>query len=172
MLETKLKIKIFGEAVLRKKAKPVALVTDEHRRILSQMAKAMYDDSGIGLAAPQVGISRQLIVVDIGEGLYKLVNPKILKKQGIQAISEGCLSLPGVCIKVKRAKQVWVQAQDENNRLIEIEAKDLFACVLQHEIDHLKGKLIVDYASILERLRIQKKIAVLKTKVKSSELQL
>ncbi|MDD5129910.1 MAG: peptide deformylase [Candidatus Omnitrophica bacterium] len=168
----KSKIKIFGEPVLRKKAKPVNQITDEHRRILSQMAKAMYDDSGIGLAAPQIGLSEQLIVVDIGEGLYKLVNPKIIKSQGKQSISEGCLSVPGVCVKVKRAKQVWVQAQDENSRFIEIEAKDLFACVLQHEIDHLKGKLIIDYASLLEKLRIKKRLADLKTKVKVVKLQL
>ena len=169
---TKLKIKVFGDSVLRKIAKPVRRVTDEHRQILSQMAKAMYDDSGIGLAAPQVGQSVQLIVVDIGEGLYKLVNPKIVKKQGRQSISEGCLSVPGICIKVKRAKQVWVQAQDEDGQLIEIEAKNLFACVLQHEIDHLKGKLIIDYASFLEKLRIKRKLAVLKTKVKAFQLQL
>ena len=136
------------------------------------MAKAMYDDSGIGLAAPQVGISAQLIVVDIGEGLYKLVNPKIVKSQGRQSISEGCLSVPGVCIKVKRAKQVWVQAQDENSLFIEIQAQDLFACVLQHEIDHLKGKLIVDYASLIEKLRIKRKLTVLRTEVKACKLQL
>jgi peptide deformylase len=172
MAEEKLKIKVFGDADLRKKAKPVVRVTDEHRRVLSQMAKAMYDDSGIGLAAPQVGISAQLIVVDIGEGLYKLINPKIVKSQGRQSISEGCLSVPGVCIKVKRAKQVLVQAQDETGRSLEIEAKDLFACVLQHEIDHLKGKLIIDYASLLEKLRIKRKLAALKTETKTVKLQL
>jgi peptide deformylase len=170
MPETKLKIKVFGDSVLRKMAKPVGRITDEHRRLLSQMARTMYDDSGIGLAAPQVGQSVQLIVVDVGEGLYKLVNPKIIKRRGKQSISEGCLSVPGVCIKVKRAKQVWVQAQDESSRLIEIEAKDLFACVLQHEIDHLKGKLIIDYASFLEKLRIKRKLAILRTKVKACKL--
>lgn len=169
---TELKIRVFGDAVLRKKAKPVARITDEHRKVLSQMAKVMYDDSGIGLAAPQVGQSMQLIVVDIGEGLYKLVNPKIIKRQGQQSISEGCLSVPGVCIKIKRAKQVWVQAQDEDSRCLEIQARDLFACVLQHEIDHLQGKLIIDYASFLEKLRITRKLAVLKTKIKTCKLQL
>jgi len=172
MAETKLKIKVFGAPILRKKAKPVAKVTDEHRQIFSQMAKSMYEDSGIGLAAPQVGLSVQLIVVDIGEGLYKLVNPRIIKKQGKQSISEGCLSVPGVCVKVKRAKQVWVEALDENGRSIDIQAKDLFACVLQHEIDHLKGKLIVDYASFMQKLRIKKKLAGLKSKAKEAKLQL
>jgi len=164
MSEIKLKIKIFGAPVLRAKAKPVKRITDQHRDILSQMSMAMYDRAGIGLAAPQVGISEQLIVVDIGDGLYKLINPKIVKKTGKQAISEGCLSVPGVCIKVKRAKQVWVEARDENNQQVKIQAKDLLACVLQHEMDHLKGKLIVDYASFVDKLRIQKKLKVLKTK--------
>jgi len=172
MLETKLKIKVYGDSILRKKAKPVSRVTDEHRQILSQMAKTMYDDSGIGLAAPQVGLSEQLIVVDIGEGLYKLINPVILKRQGKQSISEGCLSVPGVSVKVKRAKQVWVQAFDEQGHEIELEAKDLFACVLQHEIDHLKGKMIVDYAPFLQKLRIKRKLALLRKKAKAFKLVL
>lgn len=172
MPETKLKIKVFGDPALRKKAKPIQRITDGHKEILSQMAKVMYAGEGIGLAAPQVGISQQLIVVDIGDGLYKLINPKIVKRQGKQAIQEGCLSVPGICIKVKRSKQIWVQAKDEDNNLIVIEAKDLFACVLQHEIDHLKGKLIIDYASFLEKIRIKKKLTDLKTAVKPCKLQL
>jgi len=170
MPETKLKVNIFGDPVLRKKAKPVQEVTAEHRKILNLMAESMYEHSGIGLAAPQVGISAQLIVVDIGEGICKLVNPKIVKRQGRQAIQEGCLSVPGASVKVKRAKQVWVEALDENNCALKIEAKDLFACVLQHEIDHLEGKLIVDYASLLEKLRIKRKIAALKKDAKTRKL--
>ena len=161
MPETTLKIKVFGDPVLRKKANPVNRITTEHREILSQMAQSMYEGSGIGLAAPQIGISAQLIVVDIGEGLYKLINPKIMRRQGSQTISEGCLSVPGVCIKVKRSKEVWIEARDENNHLVKIAARNLFACVLQHEIDHLKGKLIVDYASFLEKLRIKRKLRIL-----------
>lgn len=172
MSETKLKIRIFGDPVLRIKAKPVSRVIPEHREILSQMASAMYEGEGIGLAASQVGISEQLIVVDIGEGLYKLINPKIIKKQGTQTISEGCLSVPGICIKVKRAKYIWVEAQDENDQLLNFKAGDLFACVIQHEIDHLKGKLIIDYASLLEKLRLKKKLKALKSKDKVCKLQL
>ena len=172
MGQKELEIKIFGEPVLRKKANPVVKVTDQHRQILSQMAKAMYGDSGIGLAAPQVGLSDQLIVADIGEGLYKLVNPKVIKKQGSQAIQEGCLSVPGICIKVKRARQVWVEALDENSCPVKLAAKDLFACVLQHEIDHLKGKLIIDYASLLEKMRIKRKLTALKENNKTCKLRL
>jgi peptide deformylase len=172
MPETRLKVNLFGDAVLRKKAKPLQQVTAEHRKILSLMAESMYEHSGIGLAAPQVGISARLIVLDIGEGLYKLINPKIVKRQGSQSIEEGCLSVPGVCIKVRRAKQVWVEALDENNCAVKIEAKDLFACVLQHEIDHLEGRLIIDYASFLERLKIKRKLAALKTGLNTCKLQL
>lgn len=143
---------------MRKKAKSVNRVTSEQREALSQMAGVMYEGAGIGLAAVQIGINAQLIVIDIGDGLYKLINPRIVKKQGAQAMSEGCLSLPGICVKVKRAKYVWVEAKDENNQLVNIQAKDLFACVLQHEIDHLKGKLIIDYLSFLEKLRIRRKL--------------
>lgn len=170
MPETRLKINIYGDSVLRKKAKPVKEISAEHRKTLSLMAESMYEHSGIGLAAPQVGMSVQLIVVDIGEGLYKLVNPKIVKRQGSQAIQEGCLSVPGACVKVKRSKQVWIEALDENSRLVRIEAKDLFACVLQHEIDHLEGKLIVDYASFLQKLKIKRKLKALKRDAKTRKL--
>ncbi|MCK9430822.1 MAG: peptide deformylase [Candidatus Omnitrophica bacterium] len=170
MPETKLKINIFGDSVLRKKAKPVKEVTAEHQKVLSLMSQSMYEHSGIGLAAPQIGMSVRLIVVDIGEGLYKLVNPKIVKRQGSQAIQEGCLSVPGASVKVKRSRQVWVEALDENNRPLKLEAKDLFACVLQHEIDHLEGKLIVDYASFLQKLKIRKKMRELKKEFKTRKL--
>jgi peptide deformylase len=172
MPETRLKVRILGDPVLRKKAKPAKEVTAEHRRILNLMAESMYSSSGIGLAAPQVGISTRLIVADIGEGLYKLVNPKIVKRQGYQAIQEGCLSVPGICIKVRRSKQVWVEALDENNRPLKIEATDLFACVLQHEIDHLEGRLIIDYTSFLKKLKIKRKLAALKKNAKAAKLQL
>lgn len=172
MPETKLEIKVFGDPVLRKKAKSVKKVTSEHRKILSLMAQSMYEGGGIGLAAPQVGISSQLIVADIGQGLYKLVNPRIVKSRGSQAIQEGCLSVPGVCIKVKRAKQAWVEALDENANPVKLEAKDLFACVLQHEIDHLKGKLIIDYASLLEKLHIKRRLSALKVGNKTCKLKL
>lgn len=162
MQETALKIRVFGDPALRKKAKLVHDITQGHRDTLSQMARLMYEASGIGLAAPQVGILESMIVVDIGSGLYKLINPKIIKKKGSQSIEEGCLSVPGVCIKVKRAKEITVEALDESGKAVSIDAQDLFACVLQHEIDHLKGKLIVDYASFFDKLKIKNKLEKLK----------
>ncbi|MFA5089778.1 MAG: peptide deformylase [Candidatus Omnitrophota bacterium] len=167
MQETRLKIKLFGNPALRKKSKPVKEITQEHRDILAQMARLLYADSGsIGLAAPQVGINKAMVIVDIGTGLYKLINPRIIRKEGQQVNNEGCLSLPGICIKVRRAKKVTVRAQDENGTVITIDAEDLLACVFQHEIDHLRGRLIVDYASLLEKVKIRKKLEGLKRKDK------
>jgi peptide deformylase len=158
MEKTVLKIKLYSDPVLRKKAYLVKEITSEQRDILSKMAQLMYENSGIGLAAPQVGINASMIVVDISTGLYKLINPKIIKREGSQAIEEGCLSVPGVCIKVKRAKKILVQAQDEFAKPVTIEAEGLLASVFQHEIDHLRGRLIVDYASFFQRLKIRKKL--------------
>lgn len=143
--ETELKIKALGEAVLRKKAKPVLRVTDEHRKLLSRMAQIMYAAKGIGLAANQIGISESLAVIDSGTGLYKVINPKIIKKEGGQVMEEGCLSIPGVTVKVKRALKVTVEAWDENGKPVTIKAENLLACIFQHEIDHLNGKLIIDH---------------------------
>ena len=170
MKETGLKIRVFGDPVLRKKAALVRHVSETHRQILSAMAQAMYESQGIGLAAPQVGVSECMIVVDIGSGLYKVINPKITEKKSSQSLEEGCLSVPGVCIKVKRAKKIKVEGLDEEGKPIKIEAEDLLACVFQHEIDHLKGKLIVDYASFLEKLKIKNRLKKLELKVKDEKL--
>jgi len=165
-----LKIKLFGSAVLKKKSRPVKEVTPYHREMLKEMARLMYAQSGVGLAAPQVGINETMIVVDIGNNLYKLINPKIIKKEGSQALEEGCLSIPGVCIKVKRARKIKLKAQDEDAKPVYLEAQDLFACVLQHEIDHLQGKLIVDYASFFDKLKIRRKLEALQDKAKDEDL--
>jgi peptide deformylase len=155
MEKTALRIRKYGDPVLRKKAAVVRGVTGQHRDILSQMAHLMYEGEGVGLAAPQAGVSQMLIVVDIGSGLYKLVNPRITRSSGRQVNQEGCLSVPGICIKIKRALRVKVKALDESGQPVEIDAEGLLACVLQHEIDHLKGKLIVDYASFLEKIKMR-----------------
>ncbi|MBI5145346.1 MAG: peptide deformylase [Candidatus Omnitrophica bacterium] len=156
MAETGLSIRLFGDPSLRKKADSVKEITSEHLQVLSQMAQLMYDKSGVGLAAPQVGINQAMLVADAGSGLYKLINPQIVRKKGSQRSEEGCLSIPGVCLKIKRAKKIILQAQDEEARPVEIEAEGLLASVFQHELDHLKGRLIVDYASLFEKIRIKR----------------
>lgn len=181
MHETRLKISVFGDPVLRKKAKAVKRITASHSQILSQMAQLMYDSAGVGLAAPQVGISQAMIVVDAGSGLYKLINPRIVQRRDSQVLEEGCLSVPGICLKIKRAKNITLKAQDENGKVLKIEAQDLLACVFQHEIDHLRGRLIVDYASIAEKFKIKRRLTALQkktnedlseSKTKSGQLQL
>lgn len=162
MNETELKIRKFGDKVLSAKVKPIKEVTDYHRKVLSRMARIMYETKGIGLAANQIGIDQAMIVVDIGEGLYKLINPRIVKSKGRQAMEEGCLSVPGVGINVKRAKKVTLKALDENGNSVVIDAEGLLACVFQHELDHLNGKLIVNHANLLDKIKMKKKLNSLK----------
>ncbi len=170
MKKTELKIEVFGSSALRKKAKPVKRITQEHRDVLSSMARLMYESSGIGLAAAQVGLEESMMVVDIGTGLYKLINPVVVRKEGTQVLEEGCLSVPGVCIKVKRANKVWIKALNENSEPQEFEAEGLLACVFQHEIDHLKGKLIVDYASFFDKFKMADKLKELKKRSEDEKL--
>jgi peptide deformylase len=165
-----LRIRVYGDPVLRQKAEQVKVVTDRHRKILSKMAQLMYDGEGIGLAAPQAGIKESMIVVDIGKGgLYKLINPRVVKVRGAQKNQEGCLSVPGVCIKIKRANKITVKAMDNEGKPLTIEAEGLLACVFQHEIDHLKGKLIIDYASFIEKIKMKSVLESLKAKARENE---
>jgi peptide deformylase len=170
MQKTALRIRKFGDPLLRRKSVPVKEVTPGHRDILSAMARLMYEGEGIGLAAAQVGVGEAMIVVDIGNCLYKVINPKIVRSLGAQSNLEGCLSVPGICIKVKRARKVKVSGLDESGQPLNIEAEGLLACVFQHEIDHLKGRLIVDYASFLEKIKIAKTLKKLKKKAENENL--
>lgn len=141
-----------GDPILRKTARPVDQVTDRTRKILNDMADTMYHAQGVGLAAPQVGISKRLIVVDVGDGLLQLVNPVISAKDGIQEGPEGCLSVPGLNGVVVRANHVVVTAQNEYGEPVTIDAEGFKARALQHEIDHLEGILYTDKASSVERV--------------------
>ncbi|MFH1621986.1 MAG: peptide deformylase [Candidatus Omnitrophota bacterium] len=157
MKEIELKIHTYGDSVLRKKSKPFNSVGNAEKVLAEKMAKLMYSSGGIGLAAPQVGINKQLVIVDVGQGLFKLFNPKVKTKTGSESIEEGCLSVPGITVKVKRPKRVFIEGINELNKKVSFWADDLFARALQHEIDHLKGKLIVDYANIFKKLGIKSK---------------
>jgi peptide deformylase len=157
-MEKELKIRIYGDSVLSKVAKPVLKITPEHRELLSRMAQLMYEVSGVGLAANQIGVRESMFVADVGSGLYKLINPKIVRLEGAQVMEEGCLSVPGIAVKIKRAKKVKLQALNESGEPVLIEAEDLLARVFQHELDHLNGILIINRASLLERMRLKKKL--------------
>lgn len=161
-MQIDLKIRYYGDSCLRKKCKAIARVTDKERAILKEMREVMRISGGIGLAATQVGLNKQMLIVDIGEGLVSLINPKIEKKSGAEFWEEGCLSLPGIYVKVKRAKKIEVSGLNENGNKVNITAYDLFACALQHEMDHLKGKLIIDYASIFQKMKLKKKLKLIR----------
>ncbi|MBQ6637494.1 MAG: peptide deformylase [Lachnospiraceae bacterium] len=138
-------IRTLGEDVLRAKAKEVTEVTPRIRELIDDMFETMYEANGVGLAAPQVGVRKRIVVVDVtGEDPVALINPVILKSDGEQTGYEGCLSVPGKTGIVTRANHVIVEAYNENMEKFTIEAEELMARALQHEIDHLDGVMYVD----------------------------
>jgi len=149
---TSLKIKTFPDNILRKKAKKISKLSNADREDLSQMAEVMYLNGGVGLAAVQVGIDKQLVVIDVGQGLVKMANPTIIKKAGCEACEEGCLSVPGVNVIIKRAKTVTVNYLNDTGEVVRLDAEGLLARAIQHEIDHLCGVLIIDYLNPLRKL--------------------
>jgi peptide deformylase len=147
-----LEIKEYGEPILRGKALPVKEIAPEILNLIKDMAETMYTDSGVGLAAPQVGVSKRIIVIDgEEEGLMVLINPILVKSEGELVEEEGCLSIPGIYSQVKRASKVTVRALNENGDPIEMTKKGLAARALQHEIDHLDGILFIDRIGRTER---------------------
>jgi peptide deformylase len=147
-----LEIKEYGEPVLRGKALPVKEIIPEILNLIKDMAETMFADSGVGLAAPQVGISKRIIVIDGEEdGLIALINPLIVKSEGELVEEEGCLSIPGIYSQVKRSSKVTVKALNENGDSIEVTKEGITARALQHEIDHLNGILFIDRIGRTER---------------------
>lgn len=157
---SKLEIKKYGHQVLRVKCEEVKEINEEVRRLAKEMLRTMYREKGIGLAAPQVGDKRRVIVLDIGQGPFSLVNPQILmKSKETFRDYEGCLSLPGINLKIKRAKKIEIQGfLLERNQLVKIQAEGLLARDFQHEIDHLNGVLIIDRVSPFKKLRAIRKL--------------
>jgi peptide deformylase len=151
----------FPDERLRKKAAAVKTVDGNIKRLLDDMLETMYESRGVGLAATQVNVHQRVIVIDVSEEknapLY-LINPEILAKDGVEESEEGCLSVPGFFEKVKRAEHIKVRALNRDGKPFEFEARDLLAVCVQHEMDHLEGKLFVDYISPLKRQRIKKKL--------------
>jgi peptide deformylase len=157
----KLKILEFPDPRLRTKASPVEVVDDELRSLIADMFETMYAAPGIGLAATQVDVHKRLLVTDISADSdvpLALINPVILEKDGIVTTDEGCLSVPGFYEAVERAEHIKVRFLDRDGVEVELEALGLQAVCIQHEIDHLDGKLFVDYISESKRQRIRKKL--------------
>jgi peptide deformylase len=156
-----LQILEFPDPRLRTRAQPVAQFDAPLRKLVDDMFETMYAAPGIGLAATQVNVAKRLLVMDISEKRDQplvLINPEIVTREGIEETEEGCLSVPGVFDKVTRAERILVRAQDRDGKPFELAADGLLAVCIQHEIDHLDGKLFVDYLSELKRTRIRKKL--------------
>ena len=158
---TILKILTYPDPRLYKIAKPVKKINKLHKDLIKNMTHTMYDSNGIGLAATQVNFHERIIVIDISEeknNLIVLINPDILERTGSQVYQEGCLSLPQVFEKVERSEKIKGKAVDQDGKYFDFEADGLLSVCIQHEIDHLEGKLMVDYISPIKRDRIRKKL--------------
>ena len=152
----------YPDARLHKLAAPVTVFDDGLKKLVADMAETMYAAPGIGLAATQVDVHKQVIVVDVSErrdSLVVLVNPEIVEATGESDIEEGCLSLPGIYELVPRAERVKVRAYDQNGNAFTLEAQGLLAVCIQHEMDHLQGKVFVEHLSQLKQQRIRAKLA-------------
>lgn len=151
----------YPDPRLRRVAKPVERVDAPVRKLVEDMAETMYKAPGIGLAAVQVNVAKRVVVIDISETRDELrvfINPEILARDGSQVLEEGCLSVPGIYDEVERAAHVRVRALDRDGKVFEMDTEGLLATCIQHEIDHLDGKVFVDYLSRMKQARIQKKL--------------
>ncbi len=158
----------YPDPRLHKKAAPVALVDDSIRALVQDMAETMYAAPGIGLAATQIDVHLQVITIDVSETrdrLLVLINPEILAKSGVSEIEEGCLSVPGIFERVQRAERVTVRALDSQGKSFTLDAEGLLAVCIQHEMDHLQGKVFVEYLSRLKQSRILTKLRKQQRKV-------
>ena len=152
----------FPDPRLHKVAAPIATIDDGIRRLAQDMAETMYEAPGIGVAATQVDVHQQLIVIDTSEtrdALLVLINPEILAREGAQVGEEGCLSVPGIYDKVERAERVTVRYLDLDGQTQTLSADGLLAVCIQHEMDHLQGKVFVEHLSMLKQMRIKSKLA-------------
>ncbi|MFH1582543.1 MAG: peptide deformylase [bacterium] len=166
---SKLEVKKYPDPVLRKKSEEVKEITPEIRKLIEEMVLVLEKDKGVGLAAPQVGVSKRIIVFETGEGVTVLINPQIVKKGKKQFMDmEGCLSFPNIWVKIKRPERIEIEAQDLLGRKIQMGASMMVSRVLQHELDHLDGILFIDKINFMEKLKIRDKLNKLKNKYDSN----
>lgn len=158
MNKTKLRIHTWPEKILRKKCRKVEKVDDKVKHLLDELILLMRISGGVGLAANQAGLDLCLLVIETGSHTFKLVNPRIVKKEGSTSFSEGCLSFPGLELEIKRANKVWVLAQNQEGERVEIEAEGFLAVIFQHEIDHVEGVVFIDRISFWQRLKAEFKL--------------
>lgn len=161
-----LKVRTYGDPCLRKKCVPVKEVGSSERMVMNAMIETMHQSKGVGLAAPQVGITQRFFVADVDDGPMVIINPEIVKRSGSCLLEEGCLCLPEVTIIVKRAEEITVNYTDENNQSMTLTCNGLLARVIQHETDHLDGVLIIDYATDEEKAQFGEQLERLKAQQK------
>lgn len=148
---TVLEVKKAGAPVLKEIAKPITKIDKNIKTLLDNMADTMYEEHGVGLAAPQVGVSVRVVVIDTGDGLMEIINPEITKVEGTACDTEGCLSIPGILGEVERAAKITVEFLDRKGKKKRIVAEGLLARAFQHEIDHLDGILFIDKAKTISK---------------------
>lgn len=154
-----LEIKKYSDPLLSKRSQPVEKITNDIKKLIKDMVETMMKNGGAGLAANQVGQLKRIITIQTEKEPLELINPIIIRRsKEIEIAEEGCLSFPGLWLKIKRAREVGVRAQDEGGREVQISAQGLQARILQHEIDHLDGILFIDRLGFFQRLKIKKKI--------------
>jgi len=165
------KIRIYPDPILRKKAQTIENIDGKVKDIADRMAKVMYANKGIGLAAPQIGILSRILIVDLGEGRRVLINPEIVEGEGESLMEEGCLSLPTIEVPIKRMERVFVKGRDLEGKEVSLELFGFPGRVYQHEIDHLDGILIIHHISRLKReLLIKRMIKALKPPQKKGSI--
>ena len=155
----------YPDPKLRIKATPITQVDDPIKKLVDDMWETMYDAPGVGLAAPQVSVSKRLIVIDISEDKSDplcFINPELIEKHDISVMEEGCLSVPGIYENIERASNITVKALDREGKPFTMDAEGLLSICIQHEIDHLDGKLFVDYLTKMKQTRIRKKMEKLR----------
>ncbi len=156
-------LRIYGDPILRERCLPLEVVDDEVRKLIDDMAQTMYGHKGVGLAAPQVGFKKRVVVIDVGEGLLSLVNPVIsVRGDACEVSSEGCLSLPEIYLPVKRAKTITVEGFGRDGMPAKLELSALVGRAVQHEVDHLNGILIIDHVSLARRQLLRGKLRAIK----------
>jgi len=153
---TTLEIKKYPDPILKQKCQEVEDIDNEVLKLISEMKKIVTEADGAGLAAPQVGVPRRMIVIQTEDGPQAFINPKIISKsKEVETMEEGCLSFPGIRLNIKRAKGVLIEALDTDGKVIQVEAKNIQARIFQHEIDHLDGILFIDRLGFLQRLKMK-----------------
>ena len=138
-------VRLEGDPILQKTSKEVKEITPKIRTLIDDMLETMYEKEGVGLAAPQVGVLKRVVVIDVGDGPLVMINPRIVRREGTQTGDEGCLSVPGKAGQVTRPNEVTVRFMDEDEEYYELDGTELLARAICHECDHLDGKLYVDF---------------------------